>query len=252
MARLTGKVAVISGASQGMGAAHARLMVREGARVVLGDILDAQGEELARELGEGALYVHLDVTNSDDWAKAVAAAVSNFDGLDILVNNAGIAEFEALEDTTMELWDRTLAINLTGAFRGIQAALPALKRSGNASIINISSIAGFVGFEGLGVYNASKFALRGLTKSLALDLAQYSIRVNSVHPGAIRTPMSVGLSLTPSNTAMHRMGEPEEVANLVLFLASDESSFCTGAEYLADGGEAAGLSNHIPLSRVAV
>ena len=252
MARLTGKVAVISGASQGMGAAHARLMVREGARVVLGDILDAQGEELARELGEGALYVHLDVTNSDDWAKAVAAAVSNFDGLDILVNNAGIAEFVALEDTTMELWDRTLAINLTGAFRGIQAALPALKRSGNASIINISSIAGFVGFEGLGVYNASKFALRGLTKSLALDLAQYSIRVNSVHPGAIRTPMSVGLSLTPSNTAMHRMGEPEEVANLVLFLASDESSFCTGAEYLADGGEAAGLSNHIPLSRVAV
>ena len=252
MARLTGKVAVISGASQGMGAAHARLMVREGARVVLGDILDAQGEELARELGEGALYVHLDVTNSDDWEKAVAAAVSNFNGLDILVNNAGIAEFVALEDTTMELWDRTLAINLTGAFRGIQAALPALKKSGNASIINISSIAGFVGFEGLGVYNASKFALRGLTKSLALDLAQYSIRVNSVHPGAIRTLMSVGLSLTPSNTAMHRMGEPEEVANLVLFLASDESSFCTGAEYLADGGEAAGLSNHIPLSRVAV
>ncbi|TFD47932.1 SDR family oxidoreductase [Cryobacterium sp. Hh11] len=252
MARLAGKVALISGAAQGMGAAHARTMIREGARVVLGDIGDAQGEALADELGVNARYVHLDVTDSEDWDRAVAVAVESFGGLDILVNNAGIAEFVSLEDTTMELWDRTIAINLTGAFRGIQAALPALKESEHASIINISSIAGFVGFEGLGVYNASKFALRGLTKSVALDLAADGIRVNSVHPGAVRTPMTVGLSLNPSNTAMHRLGEPEEVSNLVLFLASDESSFCTGAEYLADGGEAAGLSNLIPLSRVVV
>ncbi|GEP26283.1 MULTISPECIES: glucose 1-dehydrogenase [Cryobacterium] len=252
MARLAGKVALISGAAQGMGAAHARTMIREGARVVLGDIGDAQGEALADELGVNARYVHLDVTDSEDWDRAVAVAVESFGGLDILVNNAGIAEFVSLEDTTMELWDRTIAINLTGAFRGIQAALPALKQSEHASIINISSIAGFVGFEGLGVYNASKFALRGLTKSVALDLAADGIRVNSVHPGAVRTPMTVGLSPNPSNTAMHRLGEPEEVSNLVLFLASDESSFCTGAEYLADGGEAAGLSNLIPLSRVVV
>ncbi|KGJ71846.1 3-alpha-hydroxysteroid dehydrogenase [Cryobacterium roopkundense] len=252
MARLAGKVALISGAAQGMGAAHARTMIREGARVVIGDIGDAQGQALAEELGDNARYVHLDVTESEDWDRAVAVAVGSFGGLDILVNNAGIAEFVSLEDTTMELWDRTLAINLAGAFRGIQAALPALKQSEHASIINISSIAGFVGFEGLGVYNASKFALRGLTKSVALDLADDGIRVNSVHPGGVRTPMTVGLSANPSNTAMHRLGEPEEVSNLVLFLASDESSFCTGAEYLADGGEAAGLSNLIPLSRVVV
>jgi len=252
MARLAGKVALISGAAQGMGAAHARTMIREGARVVLGDIGDAQGQALADELGDNARYVHLDVRDSEDWDRAVAVAVESFGGLDILVNNAGIAEFVSLEDTTMELWDRTIAINLTGAFRGIQAALPALKQAAHASIINISSIAGFVGFEGLGVYNASKFALRGLTKSVALDLAADGIRVNSVHPGGVRTPMTVGLSVNPSNTAMHRLGEPEEVSNLVLFLASDESSFCTGAEYLADGGEAAGLSNLIPLSRVVV
>lgn len=252
MVRLAGKVALISGAAQGMGAAHARLMVREGARVVLGDILDAQGEAIAKELGDSARYIHLDVTNDMDWEQAVAVAVEDFGGLDVLVNNAGIAEFVSLEDTTMELWDRTLAINLTGAFLGIQASLPALRRSAHGSIINISSIAGVVGFEGLGVYNASKFALRGLTKSVALDLAVDGIRVNSVHPGAVRTPMTEGLSLTPSNTAMHRIAEPEEVSNMVLFLASDESSYCTGAEYLVDGGEAAGLANLIPLSRVAV
>lgn len=249
MARASGKVVLISGAAQGMGASHARLLVAEGAKVVLGDISDVQGAALAAELGENALYAHLDVTKAEDWDAAVAAAVERFGGLDVLVNNAGIAEFVAFEDTTMELWDRTIAINLTGMFQGIKAALPALKKSGASSIVNISSIAGFVGFEGLGVYNASKFAVRGLTKAAALDLAQFGIRVNSVHPGAIKTPMTEGLPEVPSNTAMRRMGQPMEVSYMVLFLASNESSFCTGSEYLVDGGEAAGLANLVALSR---
>lgn len=252
MDRVSGKVALISGGAQGMGASHARLFVTEGAKVVIGDILDERGRELAEELGENALYVHLDVTSSEDWDAAVAAAVSQFGSLDVLVNNAGIAEFMPIEDTTIEIWDRTIAINLTGMFRGVKAALPALKLSGKSSIVNISSIAGFIGFEGLGVYNASKFAVRGLTKSLALDLAAFGIRVNSVHPGAVRTPMTEALPLVPSNTAMRRMGEPIEVSQLVLLLASDEASFCTGAEYLVDGGEAAGLANLAVLSRAAV
>jgi len=250
--RVAGKVALISGGAQGMGASHARLLVAEGAKVVIGDILDGPGQDLATELGADALYVHLDVTNSTDWDAAVAAAVERFGSLDILINNAGIAEFIAFEDTTVEFWERTIAINLTGMFRGVKAALPALKASGRASIINISSIAGFIGFEGLAVYNASKFAVRGLTKSLALDLAAFGIRVNSVHPGAVKTPMTAGLPPIPSNTAMRRIGEPIEVSYLVLLLASDESSFCTGAEYLVDGGEAAGTANLAVLSRAAV
>ena len=232
-----------------MGAAHAQLLMQEGAKVVIGDILDDQGQALAAELGANVIYVHLDVTSTEDWDRAVATAVEHFGGLDVLVNNAAIAEFAAIEDTSMQLWDRTIAVNLTGTFRGIQAALPALKKSGSASIINISSTAAFVGYEGLSAYNASKWGVRGLTKSVALDMAKHGIRVNSVHPGVIKTPLSEGLSESPSHTAMHRMGDPKEVSYLVLLLASDESSFCTGAEYLVDGGEIAGLANLIALSR---
>ncbi len=252
MDRLQGKVALISGAARGMGASHARLFVEEGARVVIGDILDAEGEALARELGDNVIFVHLDVTQSEDWRTAVASAVRHFGGLDILVNNAAIAEFAPIMETSRALWDRTLAVNLTGTFKGVMAALPELKKSGRASIINVSSTAGFTGYEGLSVYNASKFGVRGLSKSMALDLAKYGIRVNSMHPGVIKTPLSEGLSETPSHVAMHRMGQPREVSYLALFLASDESSFCTGAEYLADGGEIAGLANNAVLSRHAL
>jgi len=252
MDRLQGKVALITGAARGMGAEHARLFIEEGARIVIGDILDAEGEALSAELGGNVIYVHLDVTKSDDWIHAVDTAVQHFGGLDILVNNAGIAEFAPIAETSMALWDRTLAVNLTGPFRGVMAALSELKKSGRASIINLSSTAGFVGYEGLSVYNASKFGVRGLTKSMALDLAKHGIRVNSVHPGVIKTPLSEGLSESPSHVAMRRMGEPREVSYLVLFLASDEASFCTGAEYLADGGEIAGLANNAILSRHAV
>lgn len=244
MARVNGKIALISGGARGMGASHARLLVSEGAKVVIGDILDEAGEALAAELGDAVRYVHLDVTDFGQWETAVQTAVDAFGGLDILVNNAGIANFGRIEEYTLDAWDSIIAINLTGVFYGIKAAIPALKRSGAGSIINVSSTAGLQGYEALPGYNAAKFGVRGLSKNAALDLGRYNIRVNSVHPGAIRTPMTEGLDSAQSHVALHRMGEPIELSNLVLFLASDESSFSTGAEFVADGGETAGLAHY--------
>jgi len=244
MGRVEGKVALISGGARGMGAEHARLLVKEGARVVVGDILDAEGEALVADLGEAARYAHLDVTQYADWEAAVALAESAFGRLDILVNNAGIATFGPIEEYTMQQWDQIIAINLTGVFAGIKASIDALKRSGAGSIINVSSTAGLQGYEALPGYNAAKFGVRGLTKNAALDLGRYNIRVNSIHPGAIRTPMTEGLDHSQNHVALHRIGEPIELSNLVLFLASDESSFSTGAEFVADGGETAGLAHY--------
>lgn len=244
MARVAGKVALISGGARGMGASHARLLVEEGARVVIADLLDAEGEALAVELGEAARYVHLDVTQYAEWQSAVDLAVAEFGGLDILVNNAGIANFGTIEEYTLEQWDKMIAINLTGVFYGIKAAVAPLKESGAGSIINISSTAGIQGYEALPGYNAAKFGVRGLSKNAALDLGRYNIRVNSVHPGVIRTPMTDELDTPQSHVALHRVGEPIELSNLVLFLASDESSFSTGAEFIADGGETAGLAHY--------
>ncbi|GAB2459218.1 3alpha(or 20beta)-hydroxysteroid dehydrogenase [Conyzicola lurida] len=241
MARVSGKVALISGGARGMGAAHARRLVEEGARVVIGDLLDEVGEATAAEIGESARYVHLDVTKPEDWAAAVAVAVSEFGGLDILVNNAGIANFASIEDYTLEQWNLIIAINLTGTFNGVKAAIPALKESGAGSIINISSTAGLKGVAALPGYTAAKFAVRGLTKEIAIDLGKYNIRANSIHPGNIRTPMTDGLDVDQSSVPLARMGEVSELSNLVLFLASDESSFSTGAEFVADGGETAGI-----------
>jgi 3alpha(or 20beta)-hydroxysteroid dehydrogenase len=244
MARVSNKVALISGGARGMGASHARLLVAEGAKVVIADILDEEGTALAQELGDSVLYVHLDVTNYSDWEAAVAVAVSEFGGLDILVNNAGIANFGPIETYTLEDWDKIIRINLTGVFYGTKAVIEPLKKSGKGSIINISSTAGLQGYEALPGYTAAKFGVRGLTKSTALDLGQYNIRVNSVHPGVIRTPMTSGLETPQNHVALHRVGEPIELSNLILFLASDESSFSTGAEFVADGGETAGLSHY--------
>ena len=227
-----------------MGASHARLLVAEGAKVVIGDLLDAEGEALAADLGDAARYVHLDVTSYADWENAVAAAVDAFGGLDVLVNNAGIANFAPIEDYTIEAWDKIIAINLTGVFYGIKAAIEPLKKSGKGSIVNISSTAGLQGFEALPGYNAAKFGVRGLSKNAALDLGRYNIRVNSVHPGNIRTPMTEGLDTPQSHVALHRVGEPIELSNMILFLASDESSFSTGSEFIADGGETAGLAHY--------
>ena len=240
--RLDGKVALISGGARGMGASHARAMVAHGAKVVLGDILDADGEALAAELGDAAAYVHLDVTNRNDWDAAVATALERFGKLNVLVNNAGIANFAPIGEYTPEQWDTIIAINLTGVFNGINAAVDALKAGAPSSIINISSTAGIQGYTALPGYNAAKFGVRGLTKSVALDLGIDNVRANSVHPGVIATPMTENLDTPQKHVALRRVGQPVELSNLVVFLASDESSFSTGAEFIADGGETAGLA----------
>ena len=240
--RLAGKVALISGAARGMGATHARAMVAQGAKVVLGDILDSEGEAVAAELGDAATYVHLDVTSRDDWAAAVATALERYGTLNVLVNNAGIANFGTIGEYTPEQWDTIIAINLTGVFNGINAAVAALKAGAPSSIINISSTAGIQGYTALPGYNAAKFGVRGLTKSVALDLGIHNVRANSVHPGAIATPMTEDLDTPQKHVALRRIGQPIELSNLIVYLASDESSFSTGAEFIADGGETAGLA----------
>lgn len=242
MERLSGKVALISGAARGMGAAHAERFVEEGARVVIADVLDDEGRATAERLGDAARFVHLDVTSQDDWAAAVAVAVDEFGGLDVLVNNAGIVNWGPIGTFTLDQWNTIIAINLTGTFLGITAAVPALTARGGGSIVNVSSTAGLKGVPQLPGYTAAKYGVRGLTKEAALDLGHLGIRVNSVHPGNIRTPMTDGLPVDQGQVALPRMGEPIELSNLVLFLASDESSFSTGAEFVADGGETAGIA----------
>jgi 3alpha(or 20beta)-hydroxysteroid dehydrogenase len=240
--RLNGKVALITGAARGMGASHVERFIAEGARVVIGDVLDDAGQATAERLGDAVRFIHLDVTNQDDWAAAVALAETEFGGLDILVNNAGIVNWGPIGTFTLDQWNAIIGINLTGTFLGITAAAPALTARGGGSIVNISSTAGLKGVAQLPGYTAAKFGVRGLTKEAALDLGHLGIRVNSVHPGNIRTPMTDGLDVDQSQVALPRMGEPVELSNLVLFLASDESSFSTGAEFVADGGETAGIA----------
>ncbi|MFQ6326049.1 glucose 1-dehydrogenase [Nocardia sp. CWNU-33] len=241
MARLTGKVALISGGARGMGAAHAKALVAEDARVVLGDLLDDEGAALAKELGDNAAYVHLDVREPQQWRDAVSAAVDRFGSLNVLVNNAGIVNGNLLVDFELSEWQRIVDINLTGTFLGMQAATPAMIEAGGGSMINISSVEGMRGSPGLHGYTATKFAVRGLTKSTALELAQYGIRVNSVHPGLIRTPMTEGIPADFLQIPMGRAAEPAEVSALVTYLASDESSYSTGAEFVIDGGLTVGV-----------
>ena len=234
--RVAGKVALITGAARGMGAALARRFIAEGARVVLGDILDAEGAALAAELSSDARYIRLDVTKPDDWAAAVALCVADFGGLHILVNNAGIFGGAAIVDHPLDLWQRMIEINLTGVFLGIRAATSALVASGSGSIINISSVAGLRGAPGGSAYVASKFGVRGLTKAVAAELAPFGVRCNSVHPGIIDTPMAEGLNTQGYDYPLGRMARSEEVTNLVLYLASDEASYSTGSEFIVDGG----------------
>ncbi|SDZ54121.1 SDR family oxidoreductase [Herbiconiux ginsengi] len=245
MGRVEGKVALVSGGARGMGASHSSLLVREGAKVVIADLLDADGAALAAKLGENATFVHLDVTKPDEWDAAVAHATSTFGSLDVLVNNAGIANGAALHEFTDQMWSTIIGINLTGVFYGMRAAAPALAATGNASIINISSVEGLRGSPGLHGYVAAKFGVRGLTKSVAVELAAAGVRVNSIHPGLIETPMTVGIDATRLQIPLGRAAKPEEVSNLVLFLASDESSYSTGSEFVIDGG----LTSHIPEGR---
>ena len=245
--RLAGKVALISGAARGMGAAEARLFAREGARVVLGDVLDVEGHAVQAEIvakGGEAVFARLDVSRESDWEHAVALAVQRFGRLDVLVNNAGIGAAGRVEDTTAEAWDRVMEVNAKGVFLGIRAAIPAMRRAGGGSIVNISSQLGLVGMDDSSPqYTASKGAVRLLTKTTALQYAREGIRCNSVHPGPIVTPMTERRRADPtvyqrmlSRIPLGRYGEPDEVAHGVLYLASDESAFVTGSELVIDGG----------------
>ena len=241
--RLEGKVALISGGARGMGASHARAILAHGGKVVIGDILDEEGNKLANELGNDAVYVHLDVTSTQNWKDAVATAENTFGKLNVLINNAGILKTGAIEEFSDEDWDQIIAINLTGAFKGMRASIPLLKKSAPSSIINISSTAGIKGFPGVVGYNTSKFGVRGMTKTAAIELGTSGVRVNSVHPGNVNTKMIEGLYDAFPHVPMQRAGEPSEITNLIVYLASDESSFSTGAEFVADGGETAGTPN---------
>lgn len=245
--RLDGKIALITGAAAGMGAAHARSFVDEGAKVIVADIDDAKGSGVAARLGEAAIFVHLDVTDTASWASAVQEAEAHFGAVNVLVNNAGVSGSATnTVDITKEEWTRTINIDLNGTFHGIRAVLPKMLETGGGSIVNISSAAGMAAAPGVNVaYVAAKFAVRGIAKQVAVEYARQGIRVNSVHPGAVRTELTqnlmdqLGAEFMEgffSTVPMHRLGELDEVSSAVVFLASDESSFITGTEIVIDGG----------------
>ena len=236
MGRVDGKVALISGGARNIGGASARMLVAEGAKVVIGDLLDDEGAALAEELGDAARYVHLDVTSDDDWRSAVELTVAEFGKLDVLFNNAGIFNGGQLQRYKAEQWQEMLDVNLTGAFLGMRAAADAMIAAGGGSIINTSSIEGLRGTPWAHGYVASKWGLRGLTKSVAMELAPHGIRVNSLHPGRISTPATDAMPDDMIPIPLGRPGLPDEVATFVVFLASDESSFATGSEFVMDGG----------------
>ncbi|QEU95012.1 SDR family NAD(P)-dependent oxidoreductase [Streptomyces kanamyceticus] len=239
---LAGRTVLITGAGRGQGAAEARLFAEAGARVVVTDVREEEGREVAESLGEQGLFVRHDVTDAASWAATVAGALDAFGRLDVLVNNAALWRTASVEDETYENFEALLRVNLLGPFLGVQAVLPALKEAGGGSVVNVSSTAGLVGIPGHAAYGSTKFGLRGLTRSSALDLAKYRVRVNSVHPGAVDTPMVAAASAGRdwSHLPLGRMGRPEEVGELVLFLASDASSYVTGAEFTVDGGSTTG------------
>jgi 3alpha(or 20beta)-hydroxysteroid dehydrogenase len=246
MGRLDGKVALITGGARGMGKSHVRHFVAEGAKVVFGDVLDAEGAAVADQLGgEVCRYLHHDVTSEADWAAAVDAAVTSFGRLDILVNNAGVLSHAPIVDMPLDEFRRVLDVNLVGSWLGIRSVVKPMTAAEGGSIVNVSSIEGFVGAAGLSAYSASKFGVRGLTKTAAQELGPYGIRVNSVHPGGVMTPMAMAAaqSFTKVDAAdflnslpIPRMAKPVEISRLVAFLASDESSYSTGGEFVADGG----------------
>ena len=249
MPRLEGKVALISGGARGQGACEGRLFAQEGAKVVLTDILDEEGEAVAAEIrqqGGDAIYVRLDVTQEQQWQDVIQATVDRYGKLDILVNNAGIFPMVRVEDTSVELWEQVMDINVTGVFLGTKHAIPAMRAAGGGSIINISSVAGLVGGSRAAAYSASKGAVRILTKGTAVQYAADGIRANSVHPGIIVTQMTEELLSDESTreqrltgTPIGRFGTVDDVAYGVLFLASDESSYVTGSELVIDGGSTA-------------
>lgn len=246
MGRVQGRVVFISGAASGMGRAHARVLAGEGAQVVITDrnepALEAVRDELLAS-GAQVSALALDVTSEAAWQRAMDAAVAQYGRVDVLVNNAGVALGKTVQETTVQEWDHVMAVNARGVFLGCRTVVPAMVRAGRGSIINVSSVYGIVGGALAGAYCASKGAVRLLTKAAAVDFAPLHIRVNSVHPGIVRTDMTDGLFQDTevlkrflAQQLQRRAAEPEEVSNVVLFLASDESSFVTGAEMVVDGG----------------
>ena len=245
--RLMGKVALISGGARGMGASEARLFAREGARVVIGDILEAEGRAIEADIqakGGEALFVRLDVTDEADWDRAVTRTIERFERLNVLVNNAGVGAVGRIEDTTAKDWDHVMDINAKGVFLGMKMAVPEMRKNGGGSIVNISSISGFVGQRIVHMgYNASKGAVRLMTKAVAVQFARDNVRVNSVHPGVMPPMRTSKLTGDPevrkkliNAIPMGRAGRVEEVANASLFLASDDASYITGTEIVVDGG----------------
>ncbi|MCF2530661.1 glucose 1-dehydrogenase [Yinghuangia soli] len=245
--QLAGKVAIITGAARGQGEAEARLFVARGAKVVLTDLLEEEGEKVAAELGDAARFVRHDVGSPEDWATVAATALDAFGRIDVLVNNAAIYWTKAFQDETLEGLDKIFRVNFQGVFLGMQAVLPAMKEQRTGSIVNISSQSGLEGLPSHSAYGASKWAVRGLSKTVALEVGEYGIRVNAVYPGVIDTPMIAkagverGEGKFPS-VPLRRVAAPEEVAETVAFLASDASSYMTGSELVVDGGMMAGTT----------
>ncbi|MFJ3671105.1 SDR family NAD(P)-dependent oxidoreductase [Streptomyces sp. NPDC090106] len=247
MNRFENKTVLITGAAGGMGSSHARSFHAEGANVVITDIREEEGRALAAELGERAVFVRLDVTDQAQWAAAVRTAEVTFGPLDVLVNNAGILAPTALiEDGDLAAWQHVIDVNLTGTYLGIQAAAPSLRAAGGGSVVNIASTSGHVGTALIAPYVASKWGVRGLTRTAAMELARDGVRVNSIDPGVVNTPLiteplhpgaaPVSDYYSPDAFAIKRLAEPWDISRLLLFLASDEASFITGSEHIADGG----------------
>ena len=250
MSSLEGKVALITGAARGQGAAEARLFAQRGAKVMLCDLLDDEGQAVAAEIGANAAYTRLDVTSENDWKKAIQATIDKFGKLNVLVNNAGIiTPVREIGDTSLNDYMKVINVNQVGVFLGMREVVGPMKKAGGGSIVNISSIDGLIGMYGATAYCATKFAVRGMTKVAALELGKYGIRVNSIHPGGVQTKILDDTGLSPEDAAeafkqipLGRIGQSEEMATLAAYLASDDASYSTGSEFIADGGLTAGFS----------
>ncbi|QFG25539.1 glucose 1-dehydrogenase [Actinomadura sp. WMMB 499] len=246
MGQLDGKVALITGGARGMGKAHVRRFVAEGAKVVFGDVLAEEGAKLAADVGDDVRFVRMDVSDPGDWETAVRTAVDTFGALNVLVNNAGIMRHKRIEDMSVDEFRQVLEVNLVGQWLGVKSVTAAMRDAGGGSIVNVSSTEGFIGASGLAAYSASKFGIRGLTKAAARELGADGIRVNSIHPGGVLTQLSLQEDVVAATAdsadaflkalPLGRMGKTKEVSGLVVYLASDDSSYCSGSEVLVDGG----------------
>lgn len=240
MARVQDKIILVTGAAQGMGETHARRLIKEGAKVVLTDLNEEKGQALANELGENALFIKQDVTSESDWERVISETEQRFGSVNVLINNAGITMSKSILDMSLAEYQRIVNINQVSIFLGMKAVIPGMKKVKSGSIINVSSINGLVG--GAIGYTDSKFAVRGMTKAAALECSPFGIRVNSVHPGVVETPMimqgdtKAAVEAFSKHIPLRRIAKPEEVTNIILYLASDESSYSTGSEFIVDGG----------------